>query len=362
MMRKFFAIILCLILALTLFVGCVKGDEGISGNKDIVPSGKTIRVGVMTGNASAVPNYRAIEEGYYKDLGINVKVYDFANGVLINEAFAAGELDMALNGFASAYSMATGEYVYLGDSCVVKGHGIWVRPDSPLLSVKGEYSKDFPNIYGSKQTAKGLKVFCQLGAITQIMVDSYMETLGNEDYSLIGMDVGASLNALIAGEGDAGVFFPPFSSQAKAAGLVEIGQYDEICGGSHNEILMTTEEMFDKRYGDVILFMKGYYKAAAELEADEDLFYQDGMELFAFQGTAYSDKDMRDLMSMRTFFTKEEFSKENYEYGYHLSFTMSALIELGKLKESSIEVYKNSCAPETIKEVLGVDVKLGFYE
>lgn len=67
-------------------------------------SGEKLIVGTMA-NALGLPVHWAQEKGYFEDAGLDVELEIFATGAPINEAMAAGELDVAVSGMASLLFM-----------------------------------------------------------------------------------------------------------------------------------------------------------------------------------------------------------------------------------------------------------------
>ena len=94
----------------------------------------------------------AEEKGYFEDAGLDVELEIFATGAPINEAMAAGELDVAVSGMASIYALGTGMYTYIGDGVITTGgESIYVREDSDIAKA----GADEDGIIGSAETLKG---------------------------------------------------------------------------------------------------------------------------------------------------------------------------------------------------------------
>ena len=68
---------------------------------------KTLNVGTQA-NYIGAPAYYAMEKGYFEDAGLDVNLIIFDSGAPVNEALAAGEIDVGQSGFASIYSMTSG--------------------------------------------------------------------------------------------------------------------------------------------------------------------------------------------------------------------------------------------------------------
>ena len=73
-----------------------------------------LNVGTMA-LTCGIPVLYAEEQGYFKDAGLNVNIEIFATGAPINEAIAANQIDVAVSGFASVYSLANADCSWVAD-------------------------------------------------------------------------------------------------------------------------------------------------------------------------------------------------------------------------------------------------------
>ena len=119
-----------------------------SGERTFTASGETLNVGVQS-NIISIPTVYAYEHGYYEELGLDVNLIMFPNGSPENEGLAAEQLDLASNGLASVYSMASGLCDWIGESDSGSSTlAIYMRPDCDALNYKGEIEGK-PDMYGS---------------------------------------------------------------------------------------------------------------------------------------------------------------------------------------------------------------------
>ena len=373
--KKILAMLLLVTVAASTFVGCGgKNNKSNSnaatkaetssgtGKNEFVSSGETIKFAMHPGNG-AIAAYRAMNEGYFEELGLDIEIVMFQNGVLINEGFAADEVQIGINGFASAYSFATGEYAYLGDVNSQTEYGVYANPDCAAAQIRGKV-EGLPDVYGDKKSATGMKILAPQGTISQIVTDAYMAKLGVplNDYEIVGMDAGSALTALLAGEGDAAGLFPPYSTQALNAGYVRLASYEEVCGCVPADVFMASKDFVKTNYDDVVLICRAIYKAAAELEADDDLYYADAMAFFSENGKEYSDSDMRALIATSFFYDESLLTSPDYKFGFHETYAAVNLIELGLLTDDAYGQVKNSLNTSVLKDALGIDMTVGFYE
>ena len=98
-------------------------------------SGEVVRVGMMPSAVGAPVQY-AIENGYFEEEGIEVETLIFPNGGAINEAVAAGEMDVCCSGAATVFALANGSNVLLGDVEMSGGMGIWAREGDEIFNTR----------------------------------------------------------------------------------------------------------------------------------------------------------------------------------------------------------------------------------
>jgi len=212
-MKRIVALGLVGVLAVNILAGC--GQKG-SASGDNAKQEEPIKVGVMPYLGSVPVDY-ADKNGYFKDNGVNIEIYTFATGAPMNEAFAAGQIDVAVIGLAGVITMSTGTATcVLETNTASGGNGVYVRPDSDIAQIKGQV-EGRPNILGNAETLIGKTFIGQLGTSSQLNIISYLEhfNLTEEDISFVNMDSGSDLQAFLAGEGDAVALAVPYSYQAE---------------------------------------------------------------------------------------------------------------------------------------------------
>jgi len=172
-------------------------DGAESENKKPVPSGKPLIIGTMP-NHVGIPVHQADVAGYFKDAGLDVKIEIFATGAPINEAMAAGSLDVAVSGMASVYNLATGMYTYVGDGTITNGgDGIYARPDSPIALAE----RNEKGVLKDKELLRGVQILGPLATVGHYQATKYMEAVGltSNDYNMVAMDFAQAYQAFIAG-------------------------------------------------------------------------------------------------------------------------------------------------------------------
>ena len=191
------AVVLVFAMALSAFTAC--GKSNAEGSKEVTnPETKSgsepLVVGVQSSIIS-VPTVYAYEQGYFDEVGLNIELVVFPNGASENEGLAAKQLDIASNGLASVFPMASGLVTLIGETdTTLDSAAIYARPDSDIFSVQGELA-DTPDVYGRADVLKGKSILGPTGTISQHMAYAYMDRFGlkvGQDYEFLNMDTAAS--------------------------------------------------------------------------------------------------------------------------------------------------------------------------
>lgn len=336
-----------------------ESNEEETGSGELTPSGKTINIAALI-NTDGLAVWYADKMGYFEELGLKTNITYFVNGVLENEALAAGEAEIGFNGFAGVYALATGDYTMVADCDDGKGLAVYVNPDSPVVNVKGEYDPDFPDVLGNAETAAGLSFACTLGTIQQIMVDSYYSNLEQTDYNLVGMDVASCYNALISGEVDGAALTMNYCAAAEAAGMVRLGTYDDITGVGTGSTVIVTNDYLESNRDDIVLTLRAVFKALDEIQNNEELEFEQGMDFFKEMGTEYTEEEMRTEIEVRDLYSYDKLKE--LEYGNHVVFSAVELTKLGLLEEGSAETVVKSINKDLLQEATEVEITLSLPE
>jgi NitT/TauT family transport system substrate-binding protein len=122
-----------------IFSGC-KGTAKNTGTDNGTNSPQTVRVGTNRALGTVVP-FVATKQGYFAQKGVQVDVVDFADGSPV-EAFAAGQLDIALLGIApSAIWQGQGVNLKVVAAANGGGHVLLTRSDSGITTLQGLKNK-----------------------------------------------------------------------------------------------------------------------------------------------------------------------------------------------------------------------------
>jgi len=324
------------------------------------PSGKSLVVGVQSSIIS-VPTVYAKEKGYFDELGLDVELVVFPNGSPENEGLAAEQLDIASNGLASVFSMASGLCAWVAETDTI-GDSTWLyaRPDNPVFEHQGEIA-EYPDMYGNAEVLKGQQVLGPTSTIQQHMTAAYMNRFGltaGTDYEFLNMDTSAAAQAFLAGEGDMiGVSVFSFVEQMENAGMKKVASYQDATGGEFLNGILARYDVLEERRQDIVLFLQGMYKASEELQNNPDVRKEFALNFYNENGKETSEEAIDQEIASRVYVTPEYMQQDDYILGYGLIGTGEFFASIGTIEESQVDNVKNAIDTSLIKDALDIEVK-----
>ncbi|MDD5016981.1 MAG: ABC transporter substrate-binding protein [Eubacteriales bacterium] len=329
--------------------------SGEPTEKEEVKEYEKLTVGTFAFTEGALFGY-ALEQGYFEDAGLNIETVMFSTGAPINEAFAAEEIDVAVSGLASVFSLAQGNATWIAEFNTTGGLGLYVREGSDILNYKGEIAS-LPNVYGNAETITGKTFLGPLGTALQFNAVRYAAQFGLDasDIVMTHMEKGPALQAYLAGEGDILCCDPPYSFQAEAAGLIEIAPFEDVTGVNLKDGVFVRKDLLETRREEIVLFIEIMYRAAEELQ-DYDLRSEFSIKWFGENGQEWSQDDMNNEMAVRDYITAETLMEENYLFGDGMLAIGAYFVDSGQIEE---DIYPNIAASydtSIIEEALGIEV------
>jgi len=184
---------------------------------------QTLRVAYFAGSPHANPFYVAEQEGFFKELNIELEYIPVINGPAMMEAYTSWDVGTA--GAPGVIVGALGHGVkMIGVSDYEKNLALFVREDSPIYkSGKGNVA-DAPELYGKPEDWKGTKWLYPVGTNLHLVLASALEKEGLtiDDISTVNMDVTSALTAFKGGQGDGLAVWNAFAFAAEDAGFKRI--------------------------------------------------------------------------------------------------------------------------------------------
>ena len=103
-MKKLLAVILAGMMALAV-AGCGGGEKKAEAPKADAKPLTVVRVAYMPNMGSAATLFTGIEQGYFKEVGLEVKPFQFQGGPAEIAAMGSGDIDVAGRKFYAAFNL-----------------------------------------------------------------------------------------------------------------------------------------------------------------------------------------------------------------------------------------------------------------
>ena len=231
----------------------------------------------------------AHERKWDAENGISLELVLFPTGKnLVDNMRGAGCVIGGCGGAAAVFGLLDKRIYVIGvGSDETAANAVYVRPDSPLLALKGE-NPSYPELYGSAAAMQGKTVLAPVGTSAHQLLYFWLERLGTSDAEAIVIDTKPeeALKAFMGGMGDAVALWAPDTYKAESLGLKRVATGRD-CGITQPILLIAARKAADADPAAVTAFMKAYLKAVEAISAlpKEELapLYQRFMRDFAGQ-------------------------------------------------------------------------------
>lgn len=339
--------ILALVLALVMVLGmtaCGAKSEAPAAEAGAPAEREVLKVGTMA-LTCGIPVLYAQEKGYFEEAGLNVSIELFATGAPINEAIAANQIDVAVSGFASVYSLANANCTWLADVNTTGGMGLFARADSEVAQNP------------SAETLKGLQILEPLGTAVQYMTESYAAQLGltPSDLNQVNMEYASAYQAFTTGEGDAMAANPPYSYQLLEAGYTELCSFEEATGVNMCDGCFARNEVVEKRSEEVQLFIDVLVKAMDEMQ-DDELRAEYTRKVYEENAINCSDADLAHEIEDRDYVGSDAMKTEGYKLGAAWVAITDFLVSAEKITAENAPNVPASINPAYVSSAVGVEI------
>lgn len=325
-----------------------KADDGEKG----ASAGEPLRVGTMP-LAVGIPVLWAQEKGYFEEAGLNIDLELFSTGAPINEAIAADQLDIAVSGFASIYSLANDACTWLADVSCTGGNELYARADSPIA--QGE--KD--GVVGNADALKGAKVLVQLGTSQQYMVESYAEQFGlaPEDINEVNMEIAAAYQAFSTGEGDIIAANAPYSYTLGEEGYVKLCDYSTATKERLVDGCFARNEVVEDRGEEVQLFVNCLVKAVDDLCKDKEARTEFTRQVYTDNGISFEEENLAKEIDDTEYVGTEMMQGSDYVFGEHFPGITEFLVKAEKITADNAPNVVKSLDASFVSEAVGAEIK-----
>lgn len=345
--RRLLAAALAVTMASALTACGGSGETTSGGGNGSAQKGEgkydVLNVGTMA-LTCGIPVLYAEEQGYFEEAGLDVNVELFATGAPINEAIAANQIDIAVSGFASVYSLANANCTWLADVNTTGGMGLYARSDAPIAQNEAENG-----LIGDAENLKGMQILEPLGTAVQYMTESYAEKYGltPSDINQVNMEYASAYQAFTTGEGDAMAANPPYSYQLEEGGYTKLCSFEDATGVNMCDGCFARNEVVEKRPEEVQLFVDCLVKAMDDLQ-DEKLRSEYTRKVYDENAITCSDADLAHEIEDRDYVGSEAVKAEGYELGEAWIAITDFLVNAEKITEDNAPNVAKSINPEFV--------------
>lgn len=313
---------------------------------------EVLRIGTMA-LSMGVPVLYAEEKGYFEDAGLNVSIELFATGAPINEAVAAEEIDIAVSGFASVYSLANANCVWLADVNTSGGTGLYARPDSPIAQ-----NEPVNGLIGDAENLKGMQILGPLGTVVQYMNESYAGKYGlsPSDINQVNMEYASAYQAFTTGEGDAAASTPPYSYQLAEEGYTLLCSFEDATGVDMRDGCFARREIVENRAEEVQLFINCLVRAMDELQ-DDELRSEYTRKVYDDNAISCTDEALAHEIEDRKYVGTEMMKKDGYILGEAWVAITDFLVSAEKITAENAPNVAASIDPTFVSAATGIEIR-----
>lgn len=312
-------------------------------------------------NALSIPTVFADDKGYFTELGMEVDIFTFVNGAEENQALESGEVDLASDGLASVYMLATGNFSWIGESDEGSSTvAVYMNEQAAPTKVKGQL-KDNPNILGSADTLRGLTVVGPAGTMEEWTAISYFSQFGLEegkDFDFVEMDRVSASESVINGKAD--VFIATDADYCRLMeenGLVAVATGAEATRVPFNNGYIVNNKILETRYNELVSFLIAVYKAAEILDNDPKMANEFTYEYYRANGKPATLEDVEYESKIRAPLVPADFKSPDYRLGSGVLRVGEFNAEIGALEFSQVENIANSINPKLLEDAFDITVK-----
>lgn len=204
----------------------------------------------------------AKQKGWDKQEGLDLELLFFDSGMAQMEALPAKQWVLGGTGGVPQVvgALRYGAYqIGLGNDESITNN-VYVRPDSPILKVKG-FNKNNPEVYGSPETVKGKTVLVTTVSSVHYAMSSWLGVLGLKDSDVVikQMDQASAIAAFEKGIGDIVVLWAPYTYTAESKGYKKVADV-RSAGRALPITLIGDKEFCDKNPEVVAKFLRIYLR------------------------------------------------------------------------------------------------------
>ena len=119
---------------------------------------------------------------------------------------------------------------------------------------------------------------------------------------------------------------PTYAAYLEADGYVKVADFTQISTQDIIDAVYCQNEMIEERPEDVELFLYCYYKACADMLANQDNRVAVAYKWYVDEGLNYTEQDVIDEVSLKSYFTLDTVDSGDYKLGNFMRFAGEVLL------------------------------------
>ncbi|MBI5581562.1 MAG: ABC transporter substrate-binding protein [Deltaproteobacteria bacterium] len=211
----------------------------------------------------------AKEKGWDKEVGLDFNLLYFDSGMGMLEALPAKQWGIgALGGTPAVVGAARyGTKVIAIGNDESMANVVLVRPDSPIMKVKG-WNPKYPEVYGSPELIKGKTIICTTVSSGHFALSTWLKVFGLKDSDVVikNMDPFQCVAAFEAGIGDIVTLWAPHMYVGISKGWKVAGDIKNS-GAGLPIVVIADPEYLQKNEAQVVKWMKVYFRGIDMLKS-----------------------------------------------------------------------------------------------
>lgn len=346
-MKKAMAILSSIMLTAGLLAG---GNASVVKAEDLTE----LRVAVIP-VISSLPIQYIIDQGWDTENGFEIEKVVFSSGAPMGEALVSNLWDIGIMSAAGVYTAANYDGLCIADtsdSIGENGVGVFARPDSEIVSVKGS-NPTYPELYGDEESVRGKTILCPMGTISQMQVFKWLEKIGltKEDVNIVHMEYAQAYQAFLSGQGDLVALNPPFCFDILQEGMIDVASASEL-DVKLNDMVFANKKTYEEKNDVIRKCIELMYKAGEELEADPEAKKEALKSWYEVNGSQIDDATI-EKEALKKLFTLDDIRAMDVKVGETLVTTAEFFAEIGTIENDRIPVVKENISDADIEALLG---------
>ncbi len=262
----------------------------------------------MASTEAFVPWF-AKKKGWDKEEGLDLQMHFFDSGPAQMEGIPAKAWVLgSTGGVGHIIGALRYETPLIGISYMdTKTEAVLVRPDSPIMKVKG-WNPKYPDVYGSPELIKGKTFLASMVTASQYTMVKYLAVFGltEKDVVIKNMANPQALAAFDSGVGDFVSLWAPLEFIGMQKGWKIAGDLDN-CGGPLMTTLIGEKTFCEKNPKIVAKFLRMYLRVQHYMRKQGDKLVPELITFYnEWAGYEMSPEFAKLELNMRPMFTYEE--------------------------------------------------------